>query len=60
MSHATHPPAPGTGPTPGLVLRPDCEYGEHTWCKPGAVYVGTTLVFPAKRCDCPCHEGAEE
>ncbi|GGR38049.1 hypothetical protein GCM10010497_46210 [Streptomyces cinereoruber] len=56
MTHATQPPPPRTGPT---VLRPDCQFDEHKWCKPGAVYVGTTEVFPAKRCDCPCHKGAE-
>ncbi|MFE5895819.1 hypothetical protein ACFQ67_00060 [Streptomyces sp. NPDC056488] len=50
------------------VVRPDCEFGEHTWCKAGeGVYVdhtgrvpagtvGATEVFPPDRCDCPCHK----
>ncbi|MFF5451897.1 hypothetical protein ACFY40_11730 [Streptomyces sp. NPDC012950] len=51
------------------VVRPDCEFGEHTWCKLDPVCVdrtgrvpagtpGAVEVFPPERCDCPCHKEA--
>ncbi|WP_432114000.1 hypothetical protein [Streptomyces sp. S1] len=53
--------------TSSPVVRPDCQFGEHTWCKTDGVYVdrtgrvpagapGAVEVFPPERCDCPCHK----
>jgi hypothetical protein len=39
---------------------PECRVGEHSWCKPGAVYADGVLLFPAKRCDCSCHRKADQ
>ncbi|MER8234563.1 hypothetical protein [Streptomyces sp. NPDC094049] len=41
----------------GRVLRPECEFDEHRMCHPEEVRTPTrgVLVFPAKRCDCACH-----
>ncbi|MFG3349481.1 hypothetical protein ACGF1Z_31040 [Streptomyces sp. NPDC048018] len=45
-----------TTPDSAPVLRPDCEFGEHTWCKPDEVRTSYgELAVPAHRCDCPCH-----
>lgn len=38
------------------TVQPECQVGEHSWCRTGEVRVGRDLLFPAKRCDCSCHE----
>ncbi|KOX34271.1 hypothetical protein ADL06_07720 [Streptomyces sp. NRRL F-6491] len=58
-----------TAATGGKIIKPACQFEEHTWCKTEAVYVrgyirvpadtpGALLVFPEERCDCPCHTEA--
>ncbi len=44
-----------TGQPSTATVQPECQVGEHSWCRTGEVRVGRTLVFPAKRCDCRCH-----
>ncbi|WP_281288005.1 hypothetical protein [Streptomyces roseicoloratus] len=37
-------------------MTPECEFGEHAWCKTGEVRTCYgDLVFPARTCTCPCH-----
>ncbi|MFB6626528.1 MULTISPECIES: hypothetical protein [unclassified Streptomyces] len=43
---------------PGQIVRPECQIGEHAWCRLDEVRTPTAgiLVFPAPRCDCACHK----
>ena len=38
------------------VLRPDCQFGEHSWCSIAEVVVEGVVIVKARRCDCPCHK----
>ncbi|MEE1813715.1 hypothetical protein PUR59_01495 [Streptomyces sp. SP18ES09] len=42
---------------PQQTVRPECQVGEHSWCKPGEVRVGRDVLF-TNRCACACHKGA--
>lgn len=40
-----------------MTVRPECQFEVHTACRIGEVRtVFGDLVFPARRCDCPCHK----
>lgn len=44
--------------TPAELVRPECQVGEHTWCKPGDVVTCYGDVALTIRCDCSCHPKA--
>ncbi|MFJ7070199.1 hypothetical protein [Streptomyces sp. NPDC101115] len=47
--------------TARVEVRPECEAGEHRWCKTGEVRTcyGEVVAGLSRYCACPCHRPKE-